>query len=193
MILALILACEIGFWVAILAGLAARYLLRRPKLGAGLLIAAPLIDVALLVLVAVDLLGGGTASWEHGLAAIYIGFSVAFGHAVIAWADAHFAHRFAGGPKPPKMTGATYTRKCWRDVGRTLIMVAIAGGISGALIWLVGDPARTAELQVGFKILGVILAADVAWAISYTIWPKRTPGGEDDGVRATAATSRPRA
>ncbi|MBN8880821.1 MAG: hypothetical protein J0H73_00705 [Salana multivorans] len=80
--LALIVACEVGFWVAILSGLAVRYLLRRPRLGAGLLIAAPVIDVVLLVLVAIDLLRGGTASWEHGLAAIYIGFSVAFAFAI---------------------------------------------------------------------------------------------------------------
>lgn len=173
MILALIVACEIGFWAAIVAGLSARYLLRRPRLGAALLIAAPVIDVVLLVLVSIDLLGGGTASWEHGLAAIYIGFSVAFGHPIIAWADARFAHRFAGGPMPEQLTGARYTMKCWKDVLRTLLMAAIAGAISGALILLVGDPERTGELAINFRILGIILAIDLIWAISYTIWPKK--------------------
>lgn len=55
MILGLIVACEIAFWVAIVAGLSVRYLLRRPKIGAALLLAAPVIDVVLLILVASDL------------------------------------------------------------------------------------------------------------------------------------------
>ncbi|OJX97684.1 hypothetical protein EDD28_1853 [Salana multivorans] len=173
MILALIVACEVGFWVAILSGLAVRYLLRRPRLGAGLLIAAPVIDVVLLVLVAIDLLRGGTASWEHGLAAIYIGFSVAFGHPIIAWADVRFAHRFAGGPRPEQLTGTSYTVKCWKDVLRSLLMAAVAGAIAGGLILLVGDPARTGALAATFRILGLILTIDLLWAISYTIWPRR--------------------
>lgn len=40
MLLVIIVACEIGFWVLIGAGLTARYLLRRPRLGAGLLMSA---------------------------------------------------------------------------------------------------------------------------------------------------------
>ncbi len=175
MILGLILACEVAFWVTLLAGLIARYPLRRPKVGAVLLICAPLVDVVLLTLVTIDLMGGATASWEHGLAAIYIGFSVAFGHPVISWADARFAYRFAGGPKPEKITGTRYTKKCWTDVVRTLIMAGIAGGISLGLIVLVGDPARTEELAVNFQILGLIIAIDVLWAVSYTIWPKKAP------------------
>jgi len=173
MILGLIVACEIAFWVAILAGLGSRYLLRKPKLGAVLLILSPVIDLVLVVLVAIDLLRGGTASWQHGLAAIYIGFSVAFGHQIIAWADAWFAYRLARGSRPPSLSGMAYAVKCWKDVGRTLIVVAIAGAISGGLILAVGDSSRTAELEVNFRILGIILAADVLWALSYTIWPKK--------------------
>lgn len=100
MIVHLIIACEIMFWVFIAAGLAARYLLRRKTLGAALLICAPLVDVVLLVATALDLRGGGEANFTHGLAAAYIGFSVAFGHSLISWADARFAYRFAGGPAP---------------------------------------------------------------------------------------------
>lgn len=66
MILVAIVACEIGFWVAIVGGLVARYVARKPRLGAALLIAAPLIDVVLLALVAADLLGGATASCTTG-------------------------------------------------------------------------------------------------------------------------------
>ncbi|MEJ6490384.1 hypothetical protein PQI23_11695 [Leucobacter sp. USCH14] len=175
MILTAIVICEVAFWVAILAGLSARYLLNRKRLGALLLILAPVIDALLLALVTIDLLGGGTASWQHGLAAIYIGISVAYGSRMVAWADARFAHRFAGGPAPVKMTGVRYTVKCWKDVLVTACAVAIAAAILGAIIALVDDPARTEALTGFFGILGVVLAIDVVWALSYTFWPKPAP------------------
>lgn len=56
--IAVIIACEIGFWVLLLAGLLTRYVLRRPGLGAALLIAVPLVDVLLLAVSAIDLRGG---------------------------------------------------------------------------------------------------------------------------------------
>ncbi|QJU55335.1 hypothetical protein SCB71_20125 [Herbiconiux sp. KACC 21604] len=177
MVLIAIVACEIAFWVAILGGLAARYLLRRPRLGAGLLLMAPVIDAVLLVLVAIDLLGGATASWQHGIAAIYIGVSVAYGSRMVAWADVRFQHRFAGGPPPEKPTGARYTAKCWRDVLRTLLAVLIAAAILGAIILVVGDPDRTAALSGYFGILTLVFGIDVVWAVSYTIWPKKPEAG----------------
>lgn len=173
MVLIAILACEVAFWVAIVAGLAARYLLRRPRLSTVLLLLAPAIDAVLLALVVIDLLHGGTASWQHGLAAIYIGISVAYGTRMVAWADTRFAHRFAGGPAPRRLTGTAYTVKCWRDAARTTLAVAIAAAILGAIILIVGDSERTAALEGFFGILGLILAIDVLWAVSYTIWPKK--------------------
>lgn len=180
MLLAAIIVCEVAFWVAILAGLSARYLLRRPRLGAAFLIAAPLIDVVLLSLVAVDLLSGGTATWHHGLAALYIGVSVAYGRRMVAWADLRFAQRFAGGPRPEPMSGTRYAVKCWRDVLMTACGVAVAGAILGGIVLLVGDPTRTAALSWFFRILGIVLAVDVVWAVSYTIWPRR-PAVERSG------------
>ena len=173
MILAAIVVCEVLFWVAILGGLAARYLLRRARLGAALLILAPVIDAVLLALVAVDLLGGATASWQHGLAAIYVGISVAYGKRMVAWADVRFAYRFAGGPAPERLTGMRYTLKCWRDVLLTTLAVGIAAAILGSIILLVNDAERTAALSGYFGILGIILAIDLVWALSYTVWPKR--------------------
>lgn len=175
MILVAIIACEIGFWLAIIAGLVARYVFRRPRLGAALLLAAPVIDLILLVLVGVDLLGGGTASWHHGLAALYIGISVAYGHRMVAWADAKFAEWFRGAEPRPSRYGWDYARTCWKDVPRTLFAVAIAAAVLGGLILLVGAPDRTSELLRFFPILGVIVAVDVLWALSYTVWPKKAP------------------
>ncbi|CAH0243698.1 hypothetical protein SRABI76_03066 [Microbacterium oxydans] len=172
MILLAILACEIGFWVAVIGGLCVRYLAGMPRLGAALLVAAPVIDLVLLALVAADLLGGGTASWHHGLAALYIGISVAYGHRMIAWVDRRFAQRISGAAMPPKPTGTAYTISCWKDAARTLLAAVIAAAILGALILIVGAPARTQELLGFFPVLGVIVAIDTLWAVSYTIWPK---------------------
>ncbi|TDW64172.1 hypothetical protein EDF51_1143 [Curtobacterium sp. PhB25] len=168
-----IVFCEVAFWVAVLGGLTARYVFRRPRLGVAMLLAAPVVDAVLLVLVTVDLLGGGTASWHHGLAAIYIGVSVAYGHRMIAWADVRFIHRFAGGPAPERLSGRRYTLRCWGDVARTGLAVLIAAGILGGLIVLVANPARTIELQGTFALLGVVFGVEVLWAISYTVWPRK--------------------
>lgn len=173
MILAAIVICEVAFWVVILAGLAARYLLRRPRLGAALLVLAPVIDAVLLALVAIDLLGGGTASWQHGLAAIYIGVSIAYGKRMVAWADVRFEHRFADGPAPERLTGARYTARCWRDVLLTAIAVVIAAAILGSIILLVDDAERTAALSGYLGILGIVFSIDFIWALSYTIWPRK--------------------
>lgn len=174
MILAAIIACEIGFWLALVAGISLRYIFRKPRLGAALLIAAPVIDLALLALVTVDLLGGGTASWHHGLAALYIGISVAYGHRMIAWLDAKFATRFDGAPPRVALTGWAYTVSCWKDVARTLLAAAIAAGILGGLVLVVAARDQTAELLGFFPILGVIVGIDLVWAVSYTLWPKKT-------------------
>ena len=66
----IIVACEIGFWVLLGAGLAARYLLRARLLSTALLIAVPLVDVVLLAATAIDLRRGGQAGLTHGLAAV---------------------------------------------------------------------------------------------------------------------------
>ncbi|WP_222192920.1 hypothetical protein [Modestobacter italicus] len=172
MILTVVVACEIGFWVAVLAGLAARYLLRARRLSTVLLLAAPVIDAVLLVATALHLRSGATASWEHGLAALYIGFSVAYGHRLVQWADVRFAHRFAGGPAPVKPTGAAYTRACWADVGRTLLAALVAGGVLAGLVAWVDAPDRTAALSAVYPLLAVIVGIELLWAVSYTIWPK---------------------
>ena len=186
MTLIAIVACEIAFWVAILGGLTTRYLLRRPRTGAAMLVAAPVIDVVLVAVVTVDLLGGGTASWHHGLAAIYIGFSVAYGHRMVAWADVRFTHRFAGGPVPERFSGRRYTARCWGDVLRTGLAVLIAGGIIGALVLVVGDPERTDELQGTVALLGVVLGIELLRAISYTIWPRRVTTAAADPAGASS-------
>ncbi|MGC0362559.1 hypothetical protein ABH922_000543 [Rhodococcus sp. 27YEA15] len=176
MIVQLIIACEIMFWVFIAAGLAARYLLRRPTLGAALLICAPLVDIVLLVATALDLRGGGEANFSHGLAAAYIGFSVAFGHSLVSWADARFAYRFAGGPapvRPPKYGTARATRE-WREFGRAALAWAISCGLLTLAIHYVDDPSRTEALSSWIGKLTLVLGIWGIIALSYTLFPTRT-------------------
>ena len=102
MLLAVIAACEIGFWVLLAAGLATRYLLRLPKAGMVLLAGVPLVDVVMLVASVIDIQRGGEPSFKHSLAAIFIGVSVGFGHQTLKWADKWAAHYLAGAPRPVK-------------------------------------------------------------------------------------------
>lgn len=173
MILAIIVACEIGFWVLICLGLGARYLLRRPRLGAVLLALTPLVDLVLLIAVGVDLHRGGTATFAHSLAALYLGFSVVYGHRMIRWADARFAHRFAGGPPPVRLDGAAYARASWLDVLRTAAALGVAAGVLWILTGIAADATRAEALTNTYGVLGIILTVELIWAISYTIWPRK--------------------
>ena len=140
-----------------------------------LLALTPVLDLILLAANAVDLSRGSTATFAHGLAAIYLGVSVAYGHKMIQWADTRFAHRFADGPAPTKRYESAYTAECWRDVVRTGIALAIAAGVLWLLIAIASDPQRSAALTSMFGILGIIAAVELVRAIGYTLWPKKTP------------------
>ncbi len=179
---AVIAAGEIGFWVFIAAGLVARYLLRLRRTGAVLLAATPAIDLAVLVATMVDLAGGGTATGVHGLAAVYLGFSVAFGPRMIRWADAKFAQRFAGGPPPPKPPkyGRAKVRYEWQEWGRCVLGAGIAAAVLLVLIFVVGSPAQTTELWsisgVGWlPRLGMITAI---WFATGPLWVTLSPPKE---------------
>lgn len=173
MILAVIAACEIAFWVALALGLVLRYPLHRPRLGIGVLAAIPAIDIALLVAVAINLNSGATATAAHSLATFYLGFSIAYGHRMITWTDERFAHRFAGGPAPRRLYGAAYARKCWVDVVRTGAACGLAAAITWGLITWIDDPSRTEALAGGYGWAALITGIELVIAISYTIWPRR--------------------
>lgn len=173
MLLAIIIACEIGFWVAILAGLIARYGFKATRVGAVLLLTAPALDMVLLVATAAHLGSGATATWHHGLAALYIGFSIAYGHRMVTWTDVRFAHRFADGPIPRRTSGAEYTKNCWGDVARTLVATLVAAALIGAMMWWVRDEGRTQALTEWFPVLAVIVGFELLWALSYTLWPRK--------------------
>ncbi|MGH8167187.1 MAG: hypothetical protein ACREQ1_08110 [Woeseiaceae bacterium] len=94
----LIVGCEAAFWVVLFSGLAARYVFQWRRLSWVLLLCVPLIDLALLAFTVMDLNRGAGATFAHGLATAYVAFTVAFGSAMIHWADQRFAHRFRRRP-----------------------------------------------------------------------------------------------
>ena len=177
MVLAAIVACEIGFWVVLAAGLAARYLLSWRRTGAVLLAAVPVVDLALLVFSVLDLRAGAQPRTAHGLAAVYLGFSVAFGPSLVRWADVRFAHRWAGGPPPaPKPAGGTPARlrREWQDFGRATLAAAISAALLLGAVLLVGDRADTAPLLGWLPKLGLVLAVWLlGWPVPETLRRRR--------------------
>jgi hypothetical protein len=174
-VLSLIIACEIAFWVLLLIGLVARYLLRAKTLSTVLLICVPLVDAVLLAASVLDLRGGAEATTAHGLAAIYIGVSVAFGGQMIRWADQRFAHRFAGGPSPvwPPKTGrehAAYERRQWL---RHLLAYVVAATVMGLFALLVGDYDKVAPMWGPMGGWAIILGIDFLISFSYTLAPRK--------------------
>lgn len=178
MIVTLIVACEVGFWVLLAAGLALRYLARMPRLGAAVLLCEPLLELVLLVVTTLDLKHGAEPDWKHGLAALYIGYTVAYGHYTVKWLDGHAAYRLAGGPKPAGAGyGAARARNEWKLWIRTVVAAAVALGLLQAAIWYVGDAGDVGSLtawQAGaLRVVGI----HALIAAAYTIWPKKAPAG----------------
>jgi hypothetical protein len=188
MILAVVVGCEIGFWVLLALGLLARYALRLRRLGGALLLCVPLVDLVLLVATVVDLQRGGAATWSHGLAAAYLAYSVVFGHRTLRWADQVAAHRLSGGPPPQKppaggMARARYEWGIW-------LRIVLAYGIACALLWaailVIGHPDRTAELSAFMAGLAKVPIITALWPIAYTLFPKKAK--EEPTAQGTTAT-----
>ncbi|MEU8685108.1 hypothetical protein [Streptomyces sp. NPDC048611] len=185
MLVALIVACEVGFWVLLAVGLALRYLARMPRAGAAVLLMEPLLELILLIVTAIDLKNGAPADWKHGLAAVYIGFTVGYGHYTIRWVDGHAAHRLGGGPppvKPPRhgLARARHEGKLWV---RTVVMAAVAAGLLQLAVWYVGDDGDTRSLHEWQLTAVRIVGLHGLIALSYLVWRKK----DKEGPGRTAA------
>jgi hypothetical protein len=174
----LIVAAELAFWLIHLSGLAARYVLHRPRLGMALLVVTPIVDLGLLAATTIDLRRGGEAALPHALAAVYIGVSVAWGKRLVAWADVRFAHRFASGapPERPPRSGRAHAARERREWLRHLAAWAIGTTLLGIGVLAVGDLERTAALRDVAALWTLVLAIDFVVSFSYTLWPRRASG-----------------
>ncbi|UNK18560.1 hypothetical protein MNQ98_00380 [Paenibacillus sp. N3/727] len=175
MIGALIIGCEIAFWIFVLSGLSARYIFGWKKAGGILLLCTPAIDLLLIAVTVIDLKNGSKAELVHGLAAIYIGVTIAFGHRMIKWTDQRFAHRFAGGPRPETRPKYGKNRAQWERQGwyRHLLAWVLGALLLVGMVMIVGDASRTKELErIAFGWAGVVVI-DFVISFSYTLWPKK--------------------
>ncbi|MDC2960904.1 hypothetical protein PO587_41410 [Streptomyces gilvifuscus] len=176
MVVTLIIVCEVGFWVLLALGLAVRYLLGWRRTGVALLLCEPVLELVLFAVTAIDLRNGAEPGWEHGLAALYIGYTVAYGHYTIRWLDGHAAHRLSGGPRPPKpprygLARARHEGGLWL---RTLLAAAVACALLQGAIWYVGD-GDTSSLR-SFQLVALrALGIHGVVALTYLIWPKKAP------------------
>lgn len=173
-----IVACEIGFWVFVLSGLVARYMFHKKQLGAFLLICTPIVDVLLLIAAVIDLKNGAVATTVHGISAVYVGVSVAFGHKMIKWADERFAYRFGGGPKPDnsKKYGKAFAKKERSGWYHHLVAWIVGVVILGAIILYIDNQSQTEALYQTAKLWTFVLAIDFLISFSYSIFPKKDPG-----------------
>jgi hypothetical protein len=183
-VVALIIACEVGFWVLLALGLGARYLLKWRRTGVVLLLCEPVLELLLFAVTAWDLKNGAEPGWEHGLAALYIGYTVAYGHYTIRWLDGHAAHRLGGAPppvKPPRYgrARAAHEGRLWL---RTLLGAAVACALLQGAVWYVGDDGDVSSLRAfqwaAIRFLGIHGVV----ALGYLIWPKKAPAGTPEAA-----------
>lgn len=172
----LLIALEVLFWVLLLSGLLARYLLHQKKLSAFLLALAPLTDVALLGFTAVDIQQGETATYAHALAAIFIALSLTSGRSILCALD-HQIQRLVNGqplhaPKKYGQLRAQMERRHWfHHAGAFLLGSAMMLGMHA---WG-GATVRTQVFPQMIQIWSLFLTIDFFVSFSYTLWPKEAP------------------
>ncbi|HET6738739.1 MAG TPA: 2TM domain-containing protein [Kribbella sp.] len=169
MLLAVIAACEIGFWVLLAAGLVTRYLLRLPKAGMVLLATVPLVDVVMLVASVVDIHRGAEPAFKHSLAAIFVGVSVGFGHQTLKWADGWAAHFLGGAPRPvkPPKKGPERARRERAGWLRHLLAYVVGVGIMLALGLLSGRGYDAALAPATTWTIVLVIDAIVSFSYSF--------------------------
>ena len=142
----------------------------------------------------VDLRRGGVASAAHGLAAVYIGVSLAFGHQMIGWADQRFAHRFAGGPVPlrPPRTGRAHAAHERRQWLRHLLAYVVAAAVLGLFTALVGDLSRVAPLWAVMAPWGIGVVVDFVVLVQLLARPAPTAGHRRGPIGRPPRTGRSR-
>lgn len=176
MLLWLIIGCEVGFWIFLFLGLFFRYILKLPKTGTAVLLCVPLLDLILLLATAIDLHNGAVAEFAHGLAAVYLGFTVVYGSGVIKWLDQLAAERFASIQKREKIElyGWSYALYEWRQWFKGVLAGGIASGLLLSAILYVDAPDKTVQLNEWFSYIFWVLAIWwVCWPLWYSLFPKR--------------------
>jgi hypothetical protein len=187
-IAAVIVGCEIGLWVLLGLGMVLRYLVRLRRTSTAVLAGIPLLDLVLVIATAIDLHRGADVGLVHVLAGFYLGSSLAFGPAIVRWADVRFAHRFAGGPAPrptPKQ-GPERVAHLMREWYRVVGTVAIASVVLVVLILFFAAPEDQTSL---WWWIGRAWAVVGLWFVFGPLWEsgkKSATEPESQPVRGVA-------
>ena len=166
---ALVVACEVAFWVFLAAAVVARYALHWRRASTVLLLCEPLLEVVLLVATVGDLLRGAEPTWTHGLAALYLGFTVGFGKLTVHKVDAWVAYRFAGGPAPQRRPrdGAPARSYEWRLWGHVVVAWLVSCGVLGVLVLIATEPEQREVLASWAGRATLVL---VGWLVFGPVW-----------------------
>lgn len=168
-----IIAAEVLFWIAILAGLFARYVLHQKRLSYLLFLLTPIIDLALIALTVIDLQSGAVATFAHGISVIYIGVSIAYGKTMIAWADEKFQTYILKKESTKKalygVEKGVHELKMW---GRHVLAYGIGSLIFWLIITFINSNSTEALVNV-WKIWSIALLIDGGISLSYLLFPKR--------------------
>ncbi|MGA6173909.1 hypothetical protein ACPEIF_27110 [Streptomyces sp. NPDC012600] len=162
------------------AGLSARYVKGWKRLGGGVLLCVLLLDIVLLAATVISLRGGAEVTVWHGLSAAYLGFTVAFGHDTLRWADEKFGRRFGGVPERPRpvLYGRARVLREWRSWLRFLLAYGVSCALLVGMTWFVGGTERGALLLAWLNPLTKILIYSLIWPVIVTIRPGRAPAEE---------------
>lgn len=169
-----IVACEIGFWVFIIAGLVTRYIFNQKRAGLVLLAMTPVVDVVLLIVTSVDIYHGATATIAHSIAPLYIAISLVYGKSMVRWADERFLYYIKReGPKPKRRIGMDYAIHSMKGSLLHVLAYAIGGAMMLGMIAYIGDESRTTEIWNTLKVWGIVVLIDNGISVTYFIWPRK--------------------
>ncbi|UBH08042.1 hypothetical protein [Macrococcus armenti] len=172
-IITLIIAAEILFWVFIVLGLVTRYIFHKEKLSVLLLSCTILVDLFLIIAATFNLHQGGTAEITHGIAAVYIAISIVFGKDFINWADEKFKVLYLKETPRPKIYGNQYAKQYLKSFFKHIIAFLIAYGLIYLMLVVANNPSSLNNLMGVIRIWKFILFIDFIITISYFIWPKK--------------------
>ena len=156
----IIIIAEALFWVLVVAGMVVRYWLRMPTLSKFLLLAVPLVDIALVIAVIAELRAGRPVGLEHQLAGLYLGISLILGPGIIRWCDEK-ARSLSSREKSSPTPYATFSEKMRHELvflAKWSVAVGIAFLINQGLMYAaVHESQREALSQASSMPLGSIL------------------------------------
>ncbi|MFB9974102.1 hypothetical protein FPQ10_09025 [Allobacillus sp. SKP2-8] len=168
-----IVACEVGFWIFIIAGLVMRYIFNQKRIGILLLAMTPVVDLILILVTGIDMYRGGEPTTADAIAPIYIAVSIIYGKSIIQWADERFAYYVKReGPKPPRRVGIEYAKHSMKGSLQHILAYMIGGAILLFMIYYIGNDTDTTVLESTLKFWGIIVIVDNVISLTYFIWPR---------------------